>query len=344
MDLSSALQLGCRDEFCYRLASAGVPFDPTSISLEPDYAVLFSRVTDGQVTGGENDLARRRRVASIAGGAVAGGVVLLLLLLIFYKRRRTSCGACSSSKAAAKKLRASDKDDGLPVKAPESNYVTNNITAGELGGGGYSGSSSSRSVSRVGAGMPRSRLIKHAVFDPESLKNGCSAGYVITNSNDSSPAAAEAIAAAAAAASPVAVHSAADVRKPWPEVAAGRQQQQQGQQQRQLADVYFHADSFKEWVAAASSVVVVDAAAAPRSSSSSSNPDSSSCTPYDNAPRTPDSAALELAAALPASPISQPMYSTYPGVTFAEAAGSSSNAACSSSHALASSSSRMQQQ
>jgi hypothetical protein len=243
-------------------------------------------------------------------------------------------------------MRASDSDydmhkEGLPVKAPEyvSNNVTNNITAGELGGGGCSGSS--RSVSRVGAGMPRSRLIKHTVFDQSSLTNGCSSGYVTTHSNDASPGDA-ANANAAAAAAPVAMHSAAAVAvtPQWPYMAAGVQPDQQQQQQRQLADVYFHADSFKEWVAsaAASTVVAVDAAAASSSSNSSNSP----TYPYnDSRPCTPDSAALDLAAALPASPISQPLYFTHPGSTYAEGAGSSRGA---SSSAYAARQQQQQQQ
>jgi hypothetical protein len=349
MDLQSALQLSCRDEFCYRLVAAGVPFEPSNIILEPDYGALFGRVNNGQVTSGDDELARRRRIAGIAGGAAAGGFVFLLLLLIIYKRRASCCAGRRQTKAAANKMHADDKHydmqkEGLPVKAPGfvSNNVTNNITAGELGGGGCSGSCSSRSISRVGASMPRSRLIKHAVFDHSSLTNGCSSGYVTTHSNYASPAAA-ANANAAAAAAPVAVHSVAAVAVTlqWPNPAAGMQQQQQ----RQLADVHFHADSFKEWVAsaAASTVVNVDAAAASSSSSSSSSNNSRSHPADDSRPCTPDSAAIDLAAVLPASPISQPLYFSHPGLTYAKGVGSSRGASSSSS-ALAARQQQQQQQ
>lgn len=94
---------GCTSEYCARLITAGVPVDPTSITVSPDYSSLLAG-SGGSNAGPGNVTQDPARLAGITVGSVTGAV--LLLVLILQRKRiaachRSSCTTAGGSPATA---------------------------------------------------------------------------------------------------------------------------------------------------------------------------------------------------------------------------------------------------
>jgi hypothetical protein len=62
-----------------RLVAAGVPVQPSSVLITPDYSSVFQFGTPG-ASQVDARLAETQRTGAIVGAAVGGGVLLIVLL------------------------------------------------------------------------------------------------------------------------------------------------------------------------------------------------------------------------------------------------------------------------
>lgn len=70
---------GCTTELCMRLVAAGVPVQPSSVLISPDYSSVFQFGTPA-ASQVDARLAETQRTGAIVGAAVGGGVLLIVLL------------------------------------------------------------------------------------------------------------------------------------------------------------------------------------------------------------------------------------------------------------------------